>query len=103
MFWQSQMPLAFWYYLSITAGALTAVFFIMALTLFPLKTTTPQKTAQLSGLTQSGGYFIAAFGPMLYGAAYKANPLGIGQNIAYVLMIALCLLSSLIVIKMPKI
>lgn len=103
LFWQNQLPLAGWYYLSITAGALTAVFFIMALTLFPLKTSTPQKTAQLSGLTQSGGYFIAAFGPILYGRAYQINPLGVGQNIAYILMIVLCLICSLIVIKMPKI
>lgn len=103
MFWQSSMPLVYWYYLSIITGAMTAFYFIMALTTFPLKTISPARTAQLSGLTQSGGYLIASFGPALYGLAFKSSPLGIMQIWCFAIVIALCTLASFVVIKMPKI
>ena len=103
MFWQSSMPLVYWYYLSIITGAMTAFYFIMALTTFPLKTISPTRTAQLSGLTQSGGYLIASFGPALYGLAFKSSPLGIMQIWCFAIVIALCTLASFVVIKMPKI
>ena len=32
-----------------------------------MKSSTPEKTAQLSGLAQTGGYVFAAFGPILFG------------------------------------
>lgn len=103
MFWQSAMPLFYWYYLAIITGAMTAFYFIMALTIFPLKTISPTRTAQLSGLTQSGGYLIAAFGPSLYGLAYQSSPLGTVQIWAFALIVVLCTLASFVVIKMPKI
>lgn len=103
MFWQSSMPLVYWYYLSIITGAMTAFYFIMALTTFPLKTISPARTAQLSGLTQSGGYLIASFGPALYGLAFKSSPLGIMQIWCFAIVIVLCTLASFVVIKMPKI
>lgn len=103
MFWQSVMPLFYWYYLAIITGAMTAFYFIMALTMFPLKTISPARTARLSGLTQSGGYLIASFGPALYGLAFKSSPLGIMQIWCFAIVIALCTLASFVVIKMPKI
>lgn len=103
MFWQSSMPLVYWYYLSIITGAMTAFYFIMALTIFPLKTISPARTAQLSGLTQSGGYLIAALGPSLYGLAFKCSPLGTVQIWAFAIIVVLCTLASFVVVKMPKI
>lgn len=103
MFWQSSMPLVYWYYLSIITGAMTAFYFIMALTTFPLKTISPTRTAQLSGLTQSGGYLIAALGPSLYGLAFKCSPLGTVQIWAFAIIVVLCTLASFVVVKMPKI
>ncbi len=35
-----------------------------------LKTSTPEQTAQLSGLAQTGGYILAAFGPSLFGYSF---------------------------------
>ncbi|WP_420214697.1 MFS transporter [Limosilactobacillus mucosae] len=103
MFWQSVMPLFYWYYLAIITGAMTAFYFIMALTMFPLKTISPARTAQLSGLTQSGGYLIAALGPSLYGLAFKCSPLGTVQIWAFAIIVVLCTLASFVVVKMPKI
>ncbi|MEO5287745.1 MFS transporter [Limosilactobacillus sp. WILCCON 0053] len=103
MFWQSAMPLFYWYYLAIITGAMTAFYFIMALTMFPLKTISPARTAQLSGLTQSGGYLIAALGPSLYGLAFKCSPLGTVQIWAFAIIVVLCTLASFVVVKMPKI
>ncbi len=37
---------------------------------FTLKTSNSQATAQLSGMVQTGGYLIAAFGPGLLGYSY---------------------------------
>jgi len=37
---------------------------------FSLKTSSPEKTAQLSGLAQTGGYILAAFGPTLFGYSF---------------------------------
>ena len=37
---------------------------------FSLKTSSPEKTAQLSGLAQTGGYILAAFGPAFFGYSF---------------------------------
>ena len=37
---------------------------------FSLKTNTPEQTAQLSGLAQTGGYILAALGPSLFGFGF---------------------------------
>ena len=38
---------------------------------FLLKPVLPEKTAQLSGLAQTGGYILAAFGPALFGYSFE--------------------------------
>ena len=35
-----------------------------------IKTSSPEKTAQLSGIAQTGGYILAAFGPTLFGYSF---------------------------------
>ncbi|HFR3550838.1 TPA: MFS transporter [Streptococcus suis] len=52
--------------LSFTNGAL----FPYMMLGFTLKTSNPQATAQLSGMVQTGGYLIAAFGPGLLGYSF---------------------------------
>jgi CP family cyanate transporter-like MFS transporter len=52
--------------LSITVSAL----FPYLLVLFSMKSDTPIQTAQLSGMVQSGGYLLAAFGPALFGFSF---------------------------------
>ncbi len=42
----------------------------MAYTLIALRTSSDQTTASLSGMAQSSGYYLAAFGPLLFGMAY---------------------------------
>ena len=37
------------------------------MTTFSLKATTPEHSAELSGMSQSGGYLIASVGPFLFG------------------------------------
>ncbi len=42
----------------------------MAYTLIALRTSRDQTTASLSGMAQSSGYYLAAFGPLFFGMAY---------------------------------
>jgi CP family cyanate transporter-like MFS transporter len=42
----------------------------LAYTLISLRTKGENYTAALSGMAQSAGYFLAAFGPMLFGIAF---------------------------------
>lgn len=41
--------------------------FTLAIALFSLKTSTPRETAAISGMAQSGGYLLAAVGPLGFG------------------------------------
>lgn len=61
-----------WYFaiLSIILGSATTASFALAMTLFNLKTSTPQETADLSGMAQSFGYLIAAIGPIAFGTLH---------------------------------
>lgn len=45
-----------------------------SLSLFALRTTTPQQAAQLSGMAQFVGYAGAAIGPVLFGSLHGASP-----------------------------
>lgn len=61
-----------WYFaiICIILGCATTASFALAMTLFNLKTRTPQETADLSGMAQSLGYLIAAVGPISYGTLH---------------------------------
>jgi Cyanate permease len=74
-----------------------------AMTMFAVKTNSPYETARLSGMAQSGGYLMSAFGPSLYGMAFAANPVGNIQNVVYVVLVMLMLISCVLVIKTEKI
>lgn len=60
----------FWLIVNLLMGFSGGALFPYLLTMFSVKTTTPTRTAELSGMAQSGGYLLAAFGPTLFGYGF---------------------------------
>ena len=60
----------YWLMIHLLIGTATSALFPYLMVNFSLKTSTPEKTAQLSGLSQTGGYILAAFGPTLFGYSF---------------------------------
>lgn len=60
----------FWLIVNLLMGFSGGALFPYLLTMFSVKTTTPTRTAELSGMVQSGGYLLAAFGPTLFGYGF---------------------------------
>ena len=60
----------YWLLVHIFTGLASGAFFPYLLTMLSVKTTSPTNTARLSGIVQSGGYLLAACGPLLFGYAY---------------------------------
>lgn len=56
----------YWLAIHLLIGTATSALFPYLMVNFSLKTSAPEKTAQLSGLSQTGGYILAAFGPTLF-------------------------------------
>lgn len=81
-----------WYFaiICIILGCATTASFALAMTLFNLKTRTPQETADLSGMAQSLGYLIAAVGPIAYGTLHVM--LG-GWNILMAVLLVISILT----------
>ena len=61
---------AYWLILYLLIGMSVSALFPYLMVTFSLKTSTPAQTAQLSGLAQTGGYILAAFGPSLFGYSF---------------------------------
>ena len=60
----------YWFAIHLLIGTATSALFPYLMVNFSLKTSAPEKTAQLSGLSQTGGYILAAFGPTLFGYSF---------------------------------
>ncbi|VJC50876.1 cyanate permease [Streptococcus pneumoniae] len=60
----------YWLAIHLLIGTATSALFPYLMVNFLLKTSAPEKTAQLSGLSQTGGYILAAFGPTLFGYSF---------------------------------
>ncbi|HHA9418782.1 TPA: CynX/NimT family MFS transporter [Streptococcus pneumoniae] len=60
----------YWLAIHLLIGTATSALFPYLMINFSLKTSAPEKTAQLSGLSQTGGYILAAFGPTLFGYSF---------------------------------
>ena len=60
----------YWLILNLLIGMSVSALFPYLMVTFSLKTSTPEQTAQLSGLAQTGGYILAAFGPSLFGYSF---------------------------------
>lgn len=66
LFWQ-QSSFTYWLIVSLLIGCDAGALFPYLMTTFSLKATTPERSAELSGMSQSGGYLIASIGPFLFG------------------------------------
>lgn len=60
----------YWLAIHLLIGTATSALFPYLMVNFSLKTSAPEKTAQLSGLSQTGVYILAAFGPTLFGYSF---------------------------------
>ncbi|VOE64877.1 cyanate permease [Streptococcus pneumoniae] len=60
----------YWLAIHLLIGTATSALLPYLMVNFSLKTSAPEKTAQLSGLSQTGGYILAAFGPTLFGYSF---------------------------------
>ncbi|MBX5324484.1 MFS transporter [Streptococcus cristatus] len=60
----------YWLVVHILIGTACSALFPYLMVCFSLKTSSPEKTAQLSGLAQTGGYILAAFGPAFFGYSF---------------------------------
>lgn len=60
----------YWLAIHLLIGTATSALFPYLMVNFSLKTSAPEKTAQLSGLSQTGGYILVAFGPTLFGYSF---------------------------------
>ncbi|HGK0498045.1 TPA: CynX/NimT family MFS transporter [Streptococcus pneumoniae] len=60
----------YWLAIHLLIGTATSALFPYLMVNFSLKTSAPEKTAQLSGLSQTGGYILEAFGPTLFGYSF---------------------------------
>lgn len=78
---------------TILIGVSLGLAFTLAMMFFILRTQDPAMAANLSGMSQSVGYLIAACGPPLFGALYSITgswytPLGLTVLVAIVLLIS---------------
>ena len=60
----------YWLVVHLLIGTACSALFPYLMVCFSLKTSSPEKTAQLSGIAQTGGYILAAFGPTLFGYSF---------------------------------
>lgn len=60
----------YWLAINLLIGCSVSALFPYLMVTFSLKTSSPEQTAQLSGLAQTGGYLLAALGPSLFGFSY---------------------------------
>ena len=61
----------YWLAAHLLIGTACSALFPYLMVCFSLKTSSPENTAQLSGLAQTGGYILAAFGPTLFGYSFE--------------------------------
>ena len=61
----------YWLILNLLIGSFTSILFPYLMVTFSMKSSSPEKTAQLSGLAQTGGYIFAALGPVLFGSSQQ--------------------------------
>jgi len=78
---------AFLVIITILTGFGSGLAFNMAIVFFTEKTTNPYQTAEVSGMAQSAGYLLAAFGPVSFGMLQQSS------NILIVLAVLATLLT----------
>jgi CP family cyanate transporter-like MFS transporter len=103
MFFQNTTSTLYWAWIAISVGIATAFFFVYIMTMFAAKTTNADQTARLSGMAQTGGYLLAAIGPMVYGWAFKASPTGNFQTMVYITIVVVMTVSAVTVARVKHI
>lgn len=93
----------YWLAVNLMIGASAAVLFPYLMTTLSLKTSSAKETAALSGMTQSGGYLLAALGPALFGYAYSWFNSWLPQLVVMLILFILMAIAIITVEKQNKI
>lgn len=87
----------------ITLGIGTGAAFSLAMMLFVIKSNAPEEAAALSGMAQSIGYLIAAFGPPIFGYLFDCFQDWNSSLLSLILVVFLILLTGLYATQSKKI
>lgn len=98
-----QGTFTYWLIVNLLIGVGTSALFPYLMTTFSLKTSNAEQTARLSGMAQSGGYLLAATGPLLFGYAYGWFHSWVPQIIMLIILFILMTVAILIVENQDKI
>ena len=93
----------YWLVAHLLIGTACSALFPYLMVCFSLKTSSPEKTAQLSGLAQTGGYILAAFGPTLFGHSFELFQSWIPAVIALLIVDIIMTVSLFMVDRADKI
>lgn len=93
----------FWLLVNIINGLATGALFPYILTTFSKKTRNHAETAEISGMSQAGGYIIAAAAPFLFGLAFNTFHSWTIQTIGMIIVSFLMALCGLVVERKEQI
>ena len=93
----------YWLVTHLLIGTACSALFPYLMVCFSIKTSSPEKTAQLSGLAQTGGYIFAAFGPTLFGYSFDMFQSWIPAVLALLIIDVIMTISLFMVDKTKKI
>ena len=93
----------YWLVAQLLIGTACSALFPYLMVCFSVKTSSPEKTAQLSGLAQTGGYVFASFGPTLFGYSFDMFQSWIPAVLALLMIDIIMTISLFMVDKTEKI
>ena len=93
----------YWLVTHLLIGTACSALFPYLMVCFSIKTSSPEKTAQLSSLAQTGGYILAAFGPTLFGYSFDIFQSWIPAVLALLIIDVIITISLFMVDKTKKI
>ena len=93
----------YWLVTHLLIGTACSALFPYLMVCFSIKTSSPEKTAQLSGLAQTGGYIFAAFGPTLFGYSFDMFQSWVPAVMALLIIDVIMTISLFMVDKTKKI
>ncbi|MDA3978430.1 MFS transporter [Gallibacterium sp. AGMB14963] len=93
----------YWLLVNIFTGLAGGALFPYLLTMLSVKTTSPTNAARLSGIVQSGGYLLAACGPILFGYGYGFWHSWIPQTWVLLILVVIMAIAAWFVEKTDKI
>lgn len=92
----------FWLILNVLNGLAVGALFPYVLTIFSKKTSNYAQTAEISGMAQSGGYVIAALGPLLFGIAFNTFHSWTIQTIGMIIVAIVMVICGLAIERKEK-